>query len=122
MAALTAYVRKTGSDNNGGSSLGTSPDRTGTDGVTNGTTTFTSLTASFTSADVDKLINIVTKGRYRIATFVNSTTVTLSGSPSAGSGLTWNIGGAVVTIGAILANANAALTNGDICYIGAGVY
>lgn len=122
MAALTAYVRKTGSDDNGGSSNTVSPDRTGTDGVTNGTTTFTSLTASFTSADVDKLINIVTKGRYRIATFVNSTTITLSGSPSAGSGLTWNLGGAVLTIGAILANANNAFQSGDTCYIGGGTY
>lgn len=122
MAVLSAYVRKTGSDNNGGSSSGTSPDRTGTDGVTAGTTTFTSVTASFTSGDVDKLINIVTKGRYRIATYVNSTTVTISGSPSAGSGLTWNLGGAVVTIGAILANTNSIVTNGDSVHIGAGVY
>ena len=122
MAALTAYVRKTGSDNNGGSTNGTSPERTGTDGVTNGTTTFTSLTASFTSGDVDKLINIVTKGRYRIATFVNSTTVTISGSPSAGTGLTWNLGGAVQTIGAILANANNAFQSVDFAIIGAGTY
>jgi hypothetical protein len=122
MAALFAYIRKTGSDNNGGSSNGTSPDRTGTDGVTNGTTTFVAASGSFTSGDVDKIINIVTKGRYRITGFTNSTTVTLSGSPSSGSGLTWNLGGAVATIGAILANANAAVTNGDTVYIGAGVY
>lgn len=122
MAALTAYVRKTGSDNNGGSSNGASADRTGTDGVTAGTTTFTSASASFTSGDVDKLINIVTKGRYRIATFVNSTTVTLSGSPSTGTGLTWNIGGAVATIGAILANSTGAFASGDSLYIGAGTY
>lgn len=122
MAALTAYVRKTGSDNNGGSSNTTSADRTGTDGVTAGTTTFVSATASFTSGDVDKLINIVTKGRYRITAYTNSTTVTLSGSPSTGASLTWNIGGAVATIGAILANANNAFQSADICYIGAGVY
>src|SRR5262245_29685873 len=121
MTALTAYVRKTGSDNNGGSSNTASADRTGTDGVTNGTTTFTSASASFTSGDVDKLINIVGKGRYRISAFTNSTTITLSGSPSSGSSLTWNIGGALATIGAALTNANAAITNGDTVWIGAGV-
>ena len=122
MAALTAYVRKTGSDNNGGSSNTVSAEKTGTDGVTDGTTTFTSGLGTFAAGDVDKLINIVTKGRYRIATFVNSTTITLSGSPSIGASLTWNIGGAVATIGAILANANNAFQSADICYIGAGTY
>lgn len=119
---MNLYVRKTGSDNNGGSSNGTGPDRTGTDGVTNATTTFTAATGSFTADDVNKLINIVTKGRYRIVAFTNSTTVTISGSPSAGSGLTWNLGGAVQTIGALLANTNAAVLGGDRIWIGAGVY
>lgn len=119
---MNLYVRKTGSDNNGGSSNGTAPDRTGTDGVTAGTTTFTAASGAFTADDVNKLINIVTKGRYRIVGFTNSTTVTLSGSPSAGSGLTWNLGGAVATIGALLLNANAAVLGGDRIWIGAGTY
>jgi hypothetical protein len=116
------FVRKTGSDNNGGSSSTTSPERTGADGVTNGTTTFTAATGAFVAGDVNKLINIVTKGRYRIVGFTNSTTVTLSGSPSSGSSLTWNLGGAVLTIGALLANANAAVLGGDRIWIGAGTY
>lgn len=119
------YVRKTGSDNNGGSSNTTTPERTGSDGVTAGTTTFTAATGAFTSADVNKLINIVTKGRYRIVGFTNSTTVTLSGSPTAGSGLTWNLGGAVATIGALLTITNTpagSVIGGDRIWIGAGTY
>lgn len=120
MAATTLYVRKGGSDNNGGSSSGTSAQRTGADGVTNGSTTFTSASASFVSGDVDKLINIVGKGRYRITGFTNSTTVTLSGSPSSGSSLTWNIGGAVASMGALLANSTGAVAGGDTIYVGGG--
>lgn len=123
MAALTAYVRKTGSDNNGGSSASTTPDKNGTDGVTNGTTTFTSASAQFTAGDVDKLIQINTKNRYRIVGYTNSTTITLSGSPSAGSGLTWAIGGAVQTVGAALASIHSsALLGGDTVWIGPGTY
>lgn len=121
-AAASFYVRKTGSDSNGGSSAGTSPDATNTDGVTNGTSTFTSAGANFQPGDVDKLINIVGKGRYRITARGSTTSITLSGSPSAGSTLTYNVGGAVLTVGALMANANAALVSGDTVYVGAGAY
>lgn len=121
-AAATFYVRKTGSDSNGGSSSGTAPDATNTDGVTAGTTTFTSAGANFQPGDVDKAINIVGKGRYRITARASTTSITLSGSPSAGSGLTYNVGGAVLTVGALLTNANAVAAGGDSIYVGAGVY
>lgn len=60
------------------------------DGVVNGTTTFTSASANFTSGDVGKTIMInggngTTSQPFvgTIATFTNSTTVTLSAAPSA---------------------------------------
>lgn len=65
--------------------------RTGIDGVTNGTTTFTSSTATFTADDVGKWIDVVTKGTYYIAGYTSSTEVTLSATVSAGSSLTWEI-------------------------------
>lgn len=124
MAAANLYVRKSGSDNNGGSSGGAAPDRTGADGAsTNNSATFTAASGAFTAADVDKLIFIVSKGRYRITAVTNSTTVTLSANISGtSSGLTWNLGGAVLTIGALLTNANVAVAGGDSIYIGAGTY
>jgi hypothetical protein len=76
--------------------LTTSPERSGTDGVTNGTTTFVAATGAFTVADVGSLLNIATKGFYRIVTFTNVTTVVLDGSPTAGTALAWNFGEARV--------------------------
>jgi hypothetical protein len=67
----------------------TVPARSGADGVTNGTTTFTAATGAFTAGDEGKLVSIVGKGYYRVVTFTNSTTVVLDGSPSVGTALTW---------------------------------
>src|ERR1051325_1581513 len=92
-----------GSDNNGGDSW--TVTATGTDGVTNGTTTFTSASASFTSALIGRYINIVTKGTYTISAVPNGTTLTLAlisggaSNPTTGSSLTYNIGGACQTPG-----------------------
>jgi len=119
------YVRKTGSDTNGGSSASITPDSQGTDGVTNGTTTFTAATGTFSQADVNKLIMIGTKARYRITAVGSTTSITLSDLPSAGSSLTWKVGGAVLTIAALLSTANSpagTILGGDTIYIGAGVY
>jgi hypothetical protein len=121
------FVRKTGSDTNGGSSASLTPDSQGTDGVTNGTTLFTAATGTFTSADVNKLIMIGTKARYRIVAVAGLTSITLSGSPTAGSGLTWKVGGAVQTISSLLSTAAGnspvgTILGGDTVYIGAGVY
>mgnify|MGYP001618645473 CR=1 FL=1 len=119
----TWYARKTGSDSNGGSSSSASADRTGTDGVTTiATPTFTSLTASFAAGDVGKGIN-VNAILYRIAAFVDSTTVTLDRNAAAsGTGLTWNIGGALLTIGKMLGLSAQIMQNGDTFWIGGGVY
>lgn len=70
----------------------TEPDRSGTDGVTDGTTTFVAATGAFTTADEGSKINIATKGVYTIVTRTNATTVVLDGSPSAGTTLAWDFG------------------------------
>ncbi len=73
-------------------SYGAVPDgRTVADAVTNGTTTVTSATAAFTSADTGKLVVIsgsgagdAAAGNYfaSTATYVNATTITLASGPS----------------------------------------
>lgn len=70
----------------------TTSDRSGTNGVTNGTTTFVSATGAFVAADVGSFVNIATKGIYSIVSVTNGTTVVLSGSPSAGTALAWDFG------------------------------
>lgn len=123
--AQTLYVRKTGSDNNGGGTNATTPTVTGSDGVTDGSPKFTAASGAFDASYVDKLINIVGVGRFRIEAAPSATQLTLSapvGPASAGSGKTWNIGGAVQTIGALLGNGNAAVREGDMIYVGAGTY
>ncbi len=71
-------------------------DRSGTNGVTNGTTTFVSATGAFVAADVGTFLNIAPKGIYSIVSVTNGTTVVLSGSPSAGTALSWDFGEARV--------------------------
>jgi hypothetical protein len=70
-------------------------------------------------ADVGKFINIVTKARYRIVGFTDSATVTLSGSPTAGSSLTWKLGGALLTLTTAFASP---VLGGDRIWVGSGVY
>jgi hypothetical protein len=87
------------SANSGGSNSST------VDAVANGTTTLTSATAAFTSAITGNIIYLaggsgsLTGGWYQ-ATYSNATTITLDRSVAAGTGITMNIGGAV-----LLANA-----------------
>lgn len=126
------FVRIGGSNNNGGSSTSLSAERTGADGVLNNTSTFTSATASFTQADVNKGICINTGAsarRHKIVAVTNSTTITLDRSVGlTASGLTWAIGGAWADWRAPLGDAavtgdlNSPLQRGDIAYIGAGTY
>src|SRR5258708_2189819 len=67
-----------------------------TDGVGAGTTTFTSLTATFVAADVNQAI-VETDGHglipagTKIAGFVNATTVTLTAAVGAGTGITFSL-------------------------------
>lgn len=106
-----------GDDNNGGDSFAVTAS--GTDGVTNGTTTFTSASASWTSALIGRYINIVTKGLYTITAVGSGTSLTLAlisggaSNPSTGSSLTYKIGGRwkTITTGA----AAARISPGDTC-------
>lgn len=100
--ANTFYLDlEAGVDNNSGDSFAVTAN--GVDGVTNGTSAFTSVTGTFTSALIGRLINIVTKGLYSITAVPSGTSLTLaiipSGTalPSVGAALTYNIGGRVLT-------------------------
>lgn len=109
----------TGNDSNGG---GFASDGTGTDysvqdakntvgsnisttdAVANGTTTITSATAAFTSAITGNYIYLsggsgsLAATRVK-ATYVSATSITVSASIAAGTGITMNIGGALKTPG-----------------------
>jgi hypothetical protein len=60
-------------------------ERKGTNGVANGTTTF--VGSGFKAGMVGRGIEIEGKGIYKVVGFTNSTTITLSGSPTAGTDL-----------------------------------
>lgn len=119
------YVRKGGSDSNGGSSASLSAERSGSDmAVTNGSTQVTSSSAAFVGGDVGKGINVAGV-LYRIATVTNSTTVQLDRNYSAttGSGKAWAIGGALLTVGKAAGIAvTTVIQAGDTIWVGAGVY
>lgn len=70
----------------------TTPSRSGTDGAANGTTTFTSATAAFTTADEGERIYIASRGLYTIVTRSSATDVVLDGTVAAGTSLAWNFG------------------------------
>lgn len=109
--------RVSGSDTNGGGFVtgasGTdwsqqdSAQYSVTDGVTAGTTTITSATASFGTDVVGNLIYVqggtggVTAGWYQIVSRTNSTTIVVDRSTglTAGTGVTLKIGGALATPG-----------------------
>lgn len=116
LSANTVWeVRNGGNNTNGGGfvtgSSGTdwtqqdSPQYSVTDGVTAGTTTITSATASFGTDVVGNLIYVqggtgsVTAGWYQITARTNSTTITVDRSTglTAGTGVTLKIGGGFAT-------------------------
>lgn len=99
-----------------------------TDAVANGTTTLTSATASFTADIVGNIIYLqggtgtLAAGRYRVMTITNATTVTVDRVIAAGTGITMNIGGAVLTLG-ILGSTTATIpVSGNKIWIQAGTY
>lgn len=127
---ITWYIRATGSNTNGGTSSSTTPSRTGTDGVTNGSPTFTSASANFTRSDIGKGI-CVQSGTVLYAKIISvssATTVTLSGPASgSASSLSWALDGAWADPRPILgsnvfATNTCGVTTGDTVYIGAGTY
>lgn len=124
LAAATVWeVRPTnGSDTNGGGfvtgasgtdfsqqnakNTGTT-DKSVTDGVGVGTTTFTSATANFTTAIVGNVIYI-NGGWYQVTARASSVSITLDRSPGTGTGWTVNIGGALATVAQSITNATVA--------------
>jgi hypothetical protein len=115
-AAIVWEIRTTGAATNGG---GFKKDASGTDwtqqdtaqyavtdGVTNGSTTITSATASFGTDVVGNLIYVsggtgsVAAGWYEITSRTNATTIVVDRSTglTAGTGVTLNIGGAIDSI------------------------
>jgi hypothetical protein len=124
-------VRVGGNNNNGGSSTSLAAERTGTDGVGNGTSTYTSASANFTSADVGKGFSSGTGSscnRRKIIAVVSSTTITLNTTVGSASGLTWAIGGAwadhqpAFLVPAVTNGTGSGIVSGDSVYIGAGTY
>lgn len=136
-------VRTAGNDTNGGGFVtgasGTDysqqdnanvagSDISTTDGVGNGTTTFTSATANFGTTIVGNIIYLqggtggLAAGRYQVTARASSTSVTLDRSVAAGTGITMNIGGAVASLG-ILGSTTATIpVAGNIIWIKAGTY
>jgi hypothetical protein len=117
-------VRAGGADTNGGTSSSLTPDRSGSDGVTSGTS-FTSATAAFTPADVGKGINITGTRVCKITAYVSATAVTIVGQlPSNASGQSWAIGGALATVYRLIDGGVSATPaqSGDTVYVGAGTY
>lgn len=112
----------TGSDTNGGGfvagasgtdwSQQASPQYSVTDGVTAGTTTITSATASFGTDVVGNIMYVsggtgsITAGWYQIASRTNSTTIVVDRSTglTSGTGVTLHIGGALATISQMFTN------------------
>jgi len=92
------YAEDTGTDavqtriNKALDEYGWPANRLGSDGVANGTTTFTAATGAFTTADEGHWIKIQGRNRYQIVTRNSATSVTLSGSPSTGTSLAWTLG------------------------------
>lgn len=122
------YVRKTGVNTNGGSSA--TVRSTGTDGVSNSTTTFTSASASWTSADVGHYIqvNTGTVSIRKIASVTNANTIVLTSAlGTSESGRTWTVGGAFLTAQKALYdlktdNGAPVAVQGDRVIIGPGDY
>ena len=143
--ALTANtvweVRTAGSDTNGGAFDATIANHgtdysqqdaantvgnniSTTDAVAAGTTTITSATASFTSAIIGNVIYLaggtgsLAATRVQVTAFTNSTTVTVDATVAAGTGITMNIGGALLSPAIAAANKVA----GNTVWIKSGTY
>jgi hypothetical protein len=128
-AATVFEIEFGGSDTNGGGfvtgssgtdwSMQTSPQYSVPDGVTAGTTTITSATASFGTDVVGNLISVsggtgaVVQNWYQIVSRTNATTIVVDRSTglTAGTGVTLKIGGALATLGGLGALLTAASAN-----------
>ncbi len=86
----------------------------GTDGVADGSTTFTSASASFGTAAVGQFIIIQSKGRFKIVARTDANTITLNRTVSADTGLAYTYGLRAINSG------NVKLLGGGVN--GAGTY
>lgn len=106
-AAGTDYSQQD-AKNTAGSNIST------TDAVAVGTGVITSATAAFTSAIVGNIIYLqggtgaLAAGWYQVTVFTSSTSITVDRNVAAGTGITMNIGGALLTIGQALTNMTVA--------------
>lgn len=135
-ANYVGEVRVAGNDTNGGGFItgasGTDysqqntknsggADSSTTDAVAAGTTTITSATAAFGTTIVGNVIYLaggtgsLTAGWYQVTARSNSTTITVDRNVATGTGITMNIGGALLSpaIAAAILNAN----NGGIIFL-----
>lgn len=136
-------VRTAGNDTNGGGfvtgSTGTDysqqdakntagADISTTDGVGNGTTTFTSATANFGTTIVGNIIYLqggtgaLVASRYRVTARASTTSITLDRAVAAGTGITMNIGGAFASLGIVGSTTATILVDGNKIFIKAGTY
>ncbi len=141
-ATVQVEVQTGGVDTNGGAfnSAGAGTDyslvagkRTGgdvtnisvTDAVAVGTGVITSVTANFTSALVGNVIYLqggtgaLAAGWYQVNTFTSATSITVDRNVAAGTGITMNIGGALLTPGMA---AGIGVVTGNKIWIKAGTY
>lgn len=85
-------------------------DTSTTDGVGNGTTTFTSATANFGTTIVGNIIYLqggtgsLAAGWYQVTARASAVSITLDRTVAAGTGITVNIGGALATINQLSTN------------------
>lgn len=142
-AATVWEVRTAGSDTNGGAfvtgAAGTDysqQDANNTvgsnistaDAVAVGTGVITSVTAAFTAAIVGNIIYLqggtgaLAAGRYQVTVFTNATTITVDRNVAAGTGITMNIGGALLSPGLINTTAPTTAVSGNDIHIKAGTY
>ena len=131
-AACVWELRTTGASTNGGGYVSGGTDYSQqdtaqlalTDVVAIGTTTLTSATAGFTSAMVGNIIYLqggtgsLAATRRQITAFTNASTITVSDAVAAGTGITGNVGGALLQF----ANASLSMVAGNVVYVKAGTY
>jgi len=96
-----------------------------TDGVGNGTTTFTSATANFGTTIVGNIIYLqggtggLAAGWYQVTARASTTSITLDRAVAAGTGITMNIGGALASLGMA---GGYGLVSGGIIYVQSGSF
>ena len=97
------------------------------DAVANGTTTLTSATAAFAAGHVGNLIYLaggsgsLTATRRQVASVTNATTIVVDALVATGTGITLNLGGALLTLGE-LSSATRGMVAGNRAYVKSGTY